>query len=155
EHIGAAGALQRIDIGAIIDAARRNLMPAPVPGQEHDLDAIELAAEELIGRRAPWRVDRLPGAGDAWNVVQSRAADDAEPPFGHGVSLWTEAPACNRASAPFDARRRAYSSPASRSLRERGSCRRDRFAIPGGSGIREANDEGGQLPPQSRALRST
>ena len=53
DQIGDAGALQRIDIGAVVDRGRRLDMAAAVARQEDQVDALEGAEQQRVGGLAP------------------------------------------------------------------------------------------------------
>src|SRR5260370_42703030 len=55
DEVGDAGALQRIDVGAVIDLRRRHAMTAAVARQEDDARARERAETELVRRLAEGR----------------------------------------------------------------------------------------------------
>ena len=65
DDVGDARALQRVDIGAVVDARRREPVAAPVTRKEAQRQAGELGEEDVVGGLAP-------GAGDP-------------PPFGSPV----------------------------------------------------------------------
>ena len=80
DDVGDAGALQRVDIGAVVDVGRRKAMAAPVARQE------DAPASPPSGRRAgrptarprATRRGALRGALEARQIVDARAADDSE-----------------------------------------------------------------------------
>ena len=79
EDVGDAEALHRVDIGAVVQPARRDFMAAAVAGQKHHLHAFEHAAEKFIRRRSPRRFHLLPARlGEALDLVQAGAADNAD-----------------------------------------------------------------------------
>ena len=64
DEIGDAGALHRVDVGAVVDAGGRELVAAAVTRQEADRQAStwsgDLREQDLVGRRAPRARHRLP-----------------------------------------------------------------------------------------------
>ena len=88
EHVGGAQALQRRDIGAVVHLRRRDAVAAAVARQEGQPRSAEAAEEDLVGRRAPGRVDSDPARlGQARQVVQAAAADDGQQGFAHALVL--------------------------------------------------------------------
>ena len=85
-QVGDPGALQRIDVGAVVDLARRDAVAAPVPRQEHDLDAVDRADAEFVRRLAPGRRDRHPVGIVHRHVIDAGTADHSEHRFGHAGS---------------------------------------------------------------------
>ena len=79
-HVRAAGPLQRVDIGAIIQVAGREPVAAAVARQEHAAHAVEHAMQEFIGRRRPRATGcRAPLAlFQALDVIEAGAADYAD-----------------------------------------------------------------------------
>src|SRR5262249_13205007 len=81
-----ARALERIDIGAIVDVGRREPMTSVMARQEDHRQAPDLADAQLAGRLAPRALDaaaaHLPEAGQ---VVDAGATNDAEHGSGHAV----------------------------------------------------------------------
>ena len=82
DEIGDAGLFQRIDIGAVIDAGRREPVAASVAGQEHHLGRADLAEAQRVRRLAPRRRDVLfAQICEARQVIDARAADDPDDGF--------------------------------------------------------------------------
>ncbi len=83
-EVGDAGALQCVDVGAVVDVRRRDAMPAPVARQEAERQAVDLGEQDLVGRLAPRARDLLPvRVLDARQIVETAAADDAQDGFDH------------------------------------------------------------------------
>src|SRR5271166_1436510 len=57
--VGDADALERVDIGAIVDARRRKPVAAAVACEKHGLRTADAAEPERVRRIAPRRRDRL------------------------------------------------------------------------------------------------
>ena len=53
DEVGDAGALEHVDIGAVVDVGRRQPMPLVVARQEHDRQAGDLADAQRRRRLAP------------------------------------------------------------------------------------------------------
>ena len=68
DQIGAARALQRVDIGAGVDLARRDAVAAAVAGQEDEADAVR------AGRSARRRTARPQGVSTAIHCASSSAS---------------------------------------------------------------------------------
>src|SRR4030095_13960536 len=83
-QIGDADALERIDVGAVVDLAGRNPVPATVARQKCVFGAAEAAAQDGVGRRAKRRSDALPArVFEPVELVDAAAAehtDHAAPP---------------------------------------------------------------------------
>jgi len=63
-------------------------MAAPVPGQEGDVDAVELSEQQRIRRGTERRVDdMLARVGQALHVVKPAPTDDADPHGFHSGSF--------------------------------------------------------------------
>ncbi len=78
ENVRAAGILERLYVGPVVDAARRDGMRPPVPRKNRHGHAREVAFAQ--GRRgsAPLRIcDGIPRVGENVQIVQPAAADDA------------------------------------------------------------------------------
>ena len=132
DEIGDAGALQRVDVGAVVDVGGRQPVALVVARQEHDRQAGDLADAQRRRRLAPRaRHPLLAHVLEARQVVDAGAADDAEDgtrPLRRPRSI-----SRTRACAPRRARRgavvsrgaaRSRSRARRRSGRARASCRR-------------------------------
>ena len=60
EQVGAARALQRIDIGAGVELGGRDRVAAAVAGQEDEAHPLDPPDQQVVRRRAPGSVDREP-----------------------------------------------------------------------------------------------
>ncbi len=81
DQIGDAGALQHVDIGAVVDLAGRNAVARPVPRQEGKAHAAEPAHGNRTRRLAERTRDRdLLRIVEADAVGEARAADHADVP---------------------------------------------------------------------------
>ena len=70
------------DVGAMIQFAGQNPVAASVARQKNHVASGEFAGEQIIGRRAERRFDLHPFlVGEAFEVVKSGAADDADSMF--------------------------------------------------------------------------
>ena len=79
EDLGYAGSLQDIDVGPVIDGARRKRMAAPVTGQEDQLLSFELAKQKLIGGIAKGGAHRLPlKLTQSLDLIDSASTDDSQ-----------------------------------------------------------------------------
>src|SRR5208282_4974671 len=79
DDLGAAGALQGVDVGAEVELGGRHAMAAAVARQEDEAGALELAQEELVGGLAERRVHLDPArAAEPVDVIESAATDDAD-----------------------------------------------------------------------------
>ena len=88
DEIGDTGALEHVDIGAIVDVGRRQPMAGTVPRQKHHRQAGDLAAAQRTRWRAPRALDGLrPYFFQARKIVNAGAADDAKHRLGHAQSL--------------------------------------------------------------------
>ena len=86
-EIGDAGALQGIDIGAVIDFTRRDCMPAPVTRKKSHRQSVQFREEDLIGRRSPRTGDRLPmRAFETGQRIKAAAADNTQNRLDHRPS---------------------------------------------------------------------
>ena len=86
DDVGDAGPLQRVDIGAVIDAGGRQRMAAPVPGQKHRFRRADPAEAQRVRRLAPGRRDALlANVLKTGQVIDARAADDSDDCFGHAA----------------------------------------------------------------------
>ena len=66
----------------MIQLARQQLVTAAMARQEHHLTTRNFAGEKVVGRRAERRFDLHPFlVGKAFDVIEPRAADDADPMF--------------------------------------------------------------------------
>ena len=84
DQIGDAGALEHVDIGAVVDVGGRQPVALVVARQEHDRQAGDLADAQGPGRLAPGAFDALLAhVLQARQIVDAGAADDAENGFGH------------------------------------------------------------------------
>ncbi len=85
-EIGDAGALEHVDIGAVVDVRWREPMALVVARQEHDRQARDLADPQRRRRLAPRALDparaRLLKTGQ---IVDPGTADDPEHGFGHRI----------------------------------------------------------------------
>jgi hypothetical protein len=73
--------LEREHVGAVVDAVRRDAVPAAVTRQEQQRRVAELAAHDRVRGRAEGRVDaHLPHVREPLELVEPAAADDAERP---------------------------------------------------------------------------
>ena len=69
----------RPDVGAMVQFAGQNAVAAPVARQKNHFAPGELAGEKFIRRRAERRFDLHPFlVGEAFDVIQAAAADDAD-----------------------------------------------------------------------------
>src|SRR5205823_11568776 len=59
-YIGNAGALQGIDVGAVVDGGGRLHVTAAMTRQEHHLYAGKPSEQQFVRRRAPRALDALP-----------------------------------------------------------------------------------------------
>ena len=92
DDVGHARALQRIDIGAVVDRAWRQRVTAPVARQEHHVSICEAAEEKRIRRSPEGRADVDPlRLAQTLDLVEAAAADNAEADRGglggHGRAL--------------------------------------------------------------------
>ena len=88
EDVGHARALQRVDIGAIIDLGRRDAMAAAVARQEHHVDPGQAAGAQLVRRLAERAVDLAPfHIGQPVDLIEPAAPDNANPRPRHAVFL--------------------------------------------------------------------
>ena len=88
DEVGDPEPLHGVDIGAVVDVARREAMAAPVARQEGDAGVADAAGADRVRRLAPRALDALLGEIlDAGEVVDPRAADDAEKGLGHRTTL--------------------------------------------------------------------
>ena len=79
DHVRHARALQRVDIGAVVDRAGRLDMAAAVARQEDEIDALKAAEQEIVRGLAPGRFHAFPApVFETGNVIDAAAADDAE-----------------------------------------------------------------------------
>ena len=96
EHVGAAGSLQRGDIGAVGHIGWRQPVPLPVARQEDEFDLADLPAHQRVRRRAPGGLDlHFAPVLQPVDGIQPRAADDADNPLCHARFL-NENPAPGR-----------------------------------------------------------
>ena len=87
DQIGDAGALEHVDIGAIIDVGRRIAVALTVPRQKHHRQARDFADAQRSGRLAPWALDVLrTDLFQARQIVNARAANNAKHRFGHEIT---------------------------------------------------------------------
>src|SRR5262249_9426730 len=78
DEIGHTDPLQGVDIGAVVDVARREAVAAAVPGKESDIGLADPSDPDCIRRLAPRTLDHAPfGALHAGYIVDARAADNA------------------------------------------------------------------------------
>jgi hypothetical protein len=60
DHVRAARLLQSKDIGASVNVARGQAVPAAVTGQKDETDVTDATGQKLIGRRTEGRIDGDP-----------------------------------------------------------------------------------------------
>src|SRR5260370_42621308 len=60
QDVGDAGALQGIDVGAVVDRSRGMAVPAAVAWNENDVEAVQNPEQELVGCLAERRGDPAP-----------------------------------------------------------------------------------------------
>ena len=102
KDIGHGEHFQRSDIGAVVHRRWCLNVAASVARQEHHLDPIERACQQVIRRHPPWRFHRHPVAVfQSVDVVNARSADDPDfclhdPPF---CNLWLLCCPAERCSA--------------------------------------------------------
>jgi hypothetical protein len=102
-EVGDAGALEDVDIGAVIDVGRRQPVALVVARQKHDRQAVDLADPQRPRRLAPRAFDALLAhLGEARQVVNAGAADDAEHGFRHVAAL--PAPLVSKNKCPAQGR---------------------------------------------------
>src|SRR5437870_8920620 len=71
--------LERVDVRAVIDLARREPMAPAVAGQKGDAHALQVAHRDLVGRGTEWRGHPdARHARRALHLVQPTPADDPE-----------------------------------------------------------------------------
>ena len=98
DQIGDAGALQHVDIGAVVDVGGRQPVALVVARQEHHRQAGDLADAQRARRLAPRARDALLAhILKPRQVVDAGAADDAEDRFGHGTP---QSPASRKRKGP-------------------------------------------------------
>src|SRR6516165_10957877 len=79
-----AAALERVDIGAIIDFGGRQHVAAPMARDEYDGLAVQRAETEFIGSPAEWAFNRPPlDLIEPVDLIEPTAADDADDGPGH------------------------------------------------------------------------
>ncbi len=72
DEVGNPCPLERVDIGAVVDIARREPVPFIVTRQEHDRQGVDLADPERGRRLAPRTLDTLfAHILEAWQVVKT------------------------------------------------------------------------------------
>ena len=82
EQIGAARALQRVDIGAHRNVTGQMDVPAAVARQEADRDIPDASEQDLVAGRAPWRLDAAPfGILQPVDGIEAGAANDPDGPL--------------------------------------------------------------------------
>jgi len=88
DDVGHAAALQRVDIGAEIDAGRRQGVAAPVSRQEYDRLPAESAKAELVGGLAERARHPPPrDVGEPVDLIEPAAADNADDILRHRTIL--------------------------------------------------------------------
>ena len=86
DEIGDAGALEHVDIGAVVDVGRRQPVALVVAREEHHRQAGDLADAQRRRRLAPRALDALLAhVLQARQIVDAGAADDAEHGLGHAA----------------------------------------------------------------------
>ena len=84
DEVGHAGALEHVDIGAVVDVGGREPVPLVVARQEDHRRARDLAHAQRRRRLAPRAFDRPPPhLLEPRQIVDAGAADDAEYGSGH------------------------------------------------------------------------
>ena len=79
DDLGDAGALHGVDVGAEVDLAGWNGVPAAVAGQEDHGLPVQVAEQQGVRRRAERGRDRLPPrVGQTVHIGDAAAADDAD-----------------------------------------------------------------------------
>ena len=85
DQVGDAGAFQRVDVGAVVDAGWRVRMSAAVTRQEADGQTVDFGEQDFVGWFAPGTSDLLPGRVlQVGQGVEAAASDDSENRFHHG-----------------------------------------------------------------------
>ena len=88
DDVGDAGALERVDIGAIVDRRGRVAMAAAVAGEEHDFGLAEMAETQRVRRFAPGRCNALLACRyEAGKRIEARSADDPDNRLSHANLL--------------------------------------------------------------------
>src|SRR6185436_19686978 len=81
-----AGALQDIDIGAVVDAARRQFMPATMTRQEPDLKSVDLSKENIVRGQSPRTFDVPPlRFGQTRRILTAAAPEHTETRCRHAL----------------------------------------------------------------------
>ncbi len=87
DQVGDAGALEHVDVGAVVDVGGRQPVALVVARQEHHRQAGDLADAQRRRRLAPRARDPLLAhVLEPRQIVDAGAADDAEDGFGHGAA---------------------------------------------------------------------
>ena len=90
QHVGDTGALQCVDVGAIVEVRRRQRVSTSVSWQKHAAYISETSEQQCIRRHAPRRGNLTPYLVlEFLDVIDARAADDADDGLNHGQ--WTSA----------------------------------------------------------------
>ena len=123
DQVGDAGALEHVDIGAVVDVGGRQPVALVVARQEHHRQAGDLADAQRRRRLAPRARDALLAhILEPRQIVDAGAADDAEHGFGHGAHSLDAVAKCEGPHA----RTRNGALRQDRSTRSRGRARRAR-----------------------------
>ena len=78
QDFGDTGTLQRVDIGAVIDAGRAQRMPPPMARQEHDRHPVQSGEQQLVRGLTPRRGHRAPFlVAQPVQIIDTAAADNA------------------------------------------------------------------------------
>ena len=77
EHLAHADGPQRPEVGAVVDPVRREAVVAPVPGDERDAPARDVADHDVVAGFAE-RVLDLDALGVLEELVEPGPADDAD-----------------------------------------------------------------------------
>ena len=77
EHLADADGAQRPEVGPVVDPVRREAVALPVPGDEGDPPALDLADHDVVARVAE-RGGHPHPLGVVEELVEARAADDAD-----------------------------------------------------------------------------
>ncbi len=76
--------LQREDVRAVIDLVRRDAMPSPVPRQEQHPRFAEPPFDDLVARRAEWRLHRARTEHfEARHLIETTPTEHAQRPCVH------------------------------------------------------------------------
>ena len=84
DEVGDAGALEHVDIGAVVDVGGRQAMALAVARQEHHRQAGDVADAQRRRRLSPRALDApLDDVGEAGQIVDAGTTDNAEHGRGH------------------------------------------------------------------------